>query len=414
MSTKSLARAVERIVTGGDRELYPGEKLLSWIDRAKEADLIRINSFRVSDELKVERSPLLETCIRLVHEGVLDLNWDFHCTECNAVAGTHRHLQEATSGDHCPLCNVDFRNQLDRNVEVTFTPSARLYVVSRKFLDEQTRITVALHKEKKIRFPEVYVSGLDCLHVPLFRQIFETETLSLRESLRIGQVCIMFTDIKGSTALYDRLGDSAAYGMVRDHFDILFRTVEEHDGVIVKTIGDSVMASFKRPADGVAAAVAIQDAFGEYNRRANLRNEILVKVGLHAGSTIMVNLNNRLDYFGQAVNMAARIQNTAEGGEVIISDAVRTDRDAIEGLRGKVANLTKRLVELKGISGSHAVYRLNFIDADGRPGGASQPTQGTLGQAASPRPGGAAASGAAVGAGAAKVPGAAGTARSAR
>ena len=371
MSTKSLAREVERIVTGGDRELYPGEKLVSWIEGAKEADLFRINAFKVAGEIGAERAPLLATCIQLVHEGVLDLNWDFHCTECNAVAVTRRHLQEATAVGHCPLCNVDFRNQLDGNVEVTFTPSARFYVIGRRFLEEQTRITVALHKEKKIRFPEVYVSGLDCLHIPLFRQIFESETLSLRESLRIGQVCIMFTDIKGSTALYDRLGDSAAYGMVRNHFDILFRTVEAHDGVIVKTIGDSVMASFKRPADGVAAAVAIQEALGEFNRRENLRNEILVKVGLHAGSTIMVNLNNRLDYFGQAVNMAARIQNTAEGGEVIISDAVRTDRDAIEGLRGKVANLTKRLVELKGIRGSHAVYRLNFAATAESPAGAT-------------------------------------------
>ncbi len=391
MGTKNLAREIGRIVTGEGRELYPGEKLVSWIGRAKEVDLYRINAFKVADEIAVERAPLLATCIALVHEGVLDLNWDFHCTECNAVAGTHRHLQEVTAVDHCPLCNVDFRNQLDRNVEVTFTPSARFYAVSRRFLDEQTKVTVALHKEKKIRLPEVYVSGLDCLHIPLFRQIFESETLSLRESLRIGQVCIMFTDIKGSTALYDRLGDSAAYGIVRDHFDILFRTVEEHDGVIVKTIGDSVMASFKRPADAVAAAVAIQEAFGEYNRRENLRNEILVKVGLHAGSTIMVNLNNRLDYFGQTVNMAARIENTAEGGEVIISDAVRTDRDVIEGLRGKVANLTKRLVELKGISGSHAVYRLNLAGAYARGDGAARSTPASDGQAAALRGGGAAA-----------------------
>ncbi len=387
MSTKSLARAVERIVKAGDRELYPGAKLVAWLEGAKEADLYRINTFKVAEELGVDRARLLETCIRLVDDKAFELNWDFHCTECNAVAGSHRHLQEATASDHCPLCNVDFRNQLDRNVEVTFTPSPNLYQVGKRFLDEQTRIIVALHKEKKIRLPEIYVSGLDCLQVPLFRQIFETETLSLRESLRIGQVCIMFTDIKGSTALYDRFGDSAAYGLVRDHFDLLFRSIEEHDGVVVKTIGDSVMASFKRPADGVAAALAIQEAFAEFNRRENLRNEILVKVGLHAGSTIMVNLNNRLDYFGQTVNMAARIQNTAEGGEVVISEAIRSDQDVVERLRGRVANLTKRLVELKGISGSHAVYRLNFADRIARGAGEqAHPAPGGRGQDASARP----------------------------
>lgn len=365
MGTRRLAKEIARVVIGGERELYPGSSLVSWFEQAGEEDLYRINAFVVADALKVDRGRLLETFIHLVHERVLDLNWDFHCTECNAVAGSHRHLRQATAQDHCPLCNVDFRNQLDRNVEVTFTPPAELYVVSQRFLDEKTRITVALHKEKKINLPAVFVSGMDCLHVPLFREIFETETLSLRESLRIGQVCIMFTDIKGSTELYDRLGDSAAYGLVRDHFDLLFRAIADHDGVVVKTIGDSVMASFKHPADGVAAALDIQSAFDDFNRRENLRNEILVKVGLHAGSTITVNLNNRIDYFGQTVNMAARIQNTAEGGEVIISEAMRANEEVIARLRGRVANLTKRLVELKGISGSHAVYRLNFADRAG-------------------------------------------------
>jgi hypothetical protein len=125
-------------------------------------------------------------------DGVLDLNGDFHRTECNAVAGSHRHLNEATADGHCPLCKVDFRNTLDRNVEVTFTPTARPWSVDRRFVAEQTRLTVEL--------PDQFVSGMDCLHVPLFREIFETETLSVRESLHVGQVCIMFTDIKG----YDR------------------------------------------------------------------------------------------------------------------------------------------------------------------------------------------------------------------
>jgi class 3 adenylate cyclase len=312
--------------------------------------------------------------IRFVRDGALDLNWDFHCTQCNAVAGSHRHLREATAGDHCPLCNVDFRNDLARNVEVTFTPAAKLYTIDKGFLDEQLRMTVQLHKEKKIRLPAVYVSGLDCLHVPLFREIFETETLSARESLSISHVCIMFTDIKGSTALYDRLGDTAAYGLVRDHFDILFRTVRQNDGVIVKTIGDSVMASFKRPEDGVAAAMGIQAAFNQFNARENLRDEIIVKVGLHAGSTIMVNLNNRLDYFGQAVNKAARIQGTADGGEIIISAEIRRDPGAIERMRGRVKGLSRRLSNLKGISGAQETYRLEFPHRDGQVGPAASPT----------------------------------------
>ncbi|MGO9412444.1 MAG: adenylate/guanylate cyclase domain-containing protein [Spirochaetia bacterium] len=363
MKTKALVKELQRQIKPDVDAHYPGQALVDWFSRGQDADLWRINAFVVAEQLEVDRGKLLATFLRLVREGVLDLSWDFHCTTCNAVAGNHRHLQEATAGGHCPLCNVDFRNDLARNVEVTFTPSANLYTVDRRFLDDQTRITVQLHKEKKIKLPGTYVTGMDCLHVPLFREMFETETLSIRESLSISQVCIMFTDIKGSTALYDRLGDSSAYALVRDHFDILFKAVENHGGVIVKTIGDSVMASFRRPADGVAAAMAIQEGFEEFNRRENLKNEIIVKVGVHAGSTIMVNLNNRLDYFGQVVNMAARIQGTADGGEIIISKDVRSDAGAIERMRGRVRGLTRRLQTLKGISGAQETFRLEFSPA---------------------------------------------------
>jgi class 3 adenylate cyclase len=365
MNTKKLTRAIEEAVREDSEGHFPGKTLVEWFAKATDGELWRINAFVAADGLAVDRKRILATFIRLVNEGVLELNWDFHCTTCNAVAGTHRHLREATAGDHCPLCNMDFRNDLARNVEVTFTPNAKLYAIDPVYIDEQGRLTMQLHKEKRIRLPEVFVSGMDCLHVPLFREIFDTETLSLRESLHVGQVCIMFTDIKGSTALYERLGDSAAYGLIRDHFDVLFRSVEENGGVIVKTIGDSVMASFKRPADGVGAALDIQAAFDDFNMRENLRGQIVVKIGLHAGSSIMVNLNNRLDYFGQVVNMAARILGTADGGDIIISSDIRHDRDANARMRGRVRGVHKRLQRLKGISETQETFRLVFATSDG-------------------------------------------------
>ncbi len=364
MNTRNLSRAVARFAGDDEESLYPGHALVAWIRGAEEDQLHRINVFELADELEVDRKRLLVTFIRLVGAGVMNLNWDFHCTTCNAVAGSHRHLAQATSADHCPLCNVDFRNTLDRNVEVTFTPAENLYQVGSRYLSDLRKRTVALHAAKQIRLPEPFVSGMDCLHVPLFREMFEEETLSLRETLQIKQVCIMFTDIKGSTELYDRFGDTVAYGLIRDHFDILFDRVEQHEGVVVKTIGDAVMASFRRPADGIAAALAIHRAFDEYNRREDIRDQILIKLGLHAGSTIMVNLNNRVDYFGQTVNMAARIQSTAGGGEIVISRAIRADEESISLLRGGISSLTKRVVALKGITEPQTVYRLNFRESE--------------------------------------------------
>ena len=85
----------------------------------------------------------------------------------------------------------------------------------------------------------------------------------------------MFTDIKGSTALYERVGDGRAYEIVRDHFSELTDAVRLNNGAIVKTIGDAVMACFTTPADAVRAALAVQEgrrAFGE------LEEEVILKI----------------------------------------------------------------------------------------------------------------------------------------
>lgn len=373
MKTRNLLKAIGRFERTNPSVAPLARPLRTWVERAGDAELWRMNAFEVADELALDRRQLLETLTTLASAGVFELSWDFHCTSCNAVAATHHHLDEVQAVDHCPLCDVDFRNDLIRNVEVTFTPAPRHYTVGQRFLDREARHTEALHRTKEIRLPEPYVRGIDCLHLPLFREIFESETLSLPESLRIGHVCIMFTDIKGSTALYDRLGDSAAYGLVRTHFEVLFEKIAAHNGTVIKTIGDAVMASFIRASDGVRAAVAIQEAFRALNSRKALRNEILVKIGLHTGSTIMVNLNNRLDYFGQTVNLAARVQESAGGGEVLVSQAVRRDGEAMGELRGRVSSLTRRRLELKGIRAEQTVYRLNFgeeapVEQERRPG----------------------------------------------
>ena len=112
------------------------------------------------------------------------------------------------------------------------------------------------------------------------------------------------------------------------------------------------------PAAGVAAALAIQAAFRDFNTRKTRKDDIEVKIGLHAGSTIMVNLNNRIDYFGQVVNMAARIQGTAGGGEIVISSEIRKDAASVGTMRGRVKGLTRRLETLKGITRAQETYRL--------------------------------------------------------
>jgi class 3 adenylate cyclase len=128
----------------------------------------------------------------------------------------------------------------------------------------------------------------------------------------------VFTDIRGSTAMYERCGDSDAYAIVREHFRILTRVVSEHHGGVVKTIGDAVMATFPVATDAVAAALGAHVAFDAFNRGHEGR-EISIKIGVHRGPCLAVCSNDRLDYFGRTVNMAARIQGLSQGGDVVLS-----------------------------------------------------------------------------------------------
>jgi class 3 adenylate cyclase len=160
-----------------------------------------------------------------------------------------------------------------------------------------------------------------------FRDLFSDAVLRPGDRVEIRRIALMFTDIKGSTELYNRVGDAQAYGWVREHFAVLAGAVRRHDGAVVKTIGDAVMAAFNNPLDALSAALAIRDDIAAFNRRLAVPGEfgevaLIVKLGLHCGPCIAVTLNDRLDYFGGTVNLAARLQSEGRGGDIVLSEAM--------------------------------------------------------------------------------------------
>jgi class 3 adenylate cyclase len=157
----------------------------------------------------------------------------------------------------------------------------------------------------------------------------------------------MFTDLKGSTELYDVLGDAAAYNLVRDHFAFLLDRVQRNHGFVVKTVGDAVMAAFSRPDDAVRAALAIQDDIATFNA-AHAATPIMVKLGVHAGSCIAVTTGDTLDYFGATVNIAARLEHQCRGGEVIVSETVAKDAETGAALADRT--LLEETATLRGVS----------------------------------------------------------------
>src|SRR5204862_5761002 len=134
--------------------------------------------------------------------------------------------------------------------------------------------------------------------------------LDVAQRLKITSLTFLFTDLRGSTELYERVGDLVAFDLVQAHFQVLNEIVGAEAGAVVKTIGDAVMATFPTPDRAVAAALRMRDAMRELNAERG-GEDLLLKIGIHEGPCLAVTLNDRQDYFGQTVNIASRVQNLA-------------------------------------------------------------------------------------------------------
>ncbi|MEO6207600.1 MAG: DUF5939 domain-containing protein, partial [Candidatus Limnocylindrales bacterium] len=143
-----------------------------------------------------------------------------------------------------------------------------------------------------------------------FHDLFRAEVFQESEGFGVKDVTILFTDLKGSTQLYQREGDLNAYALVREHYGILSHAVSEQHGAVIKTIGDAIMATFDRPVDAVAAGLEMLRELPRMNT-SPVHGDLVLKVGVHHGAAISVTLNDRVDYFGQTVNIAARVQSSA-------------------------------------------------------------------------------------------------------
>lgn len=190
-----------------------------------------------------------------------------------------------------------------------------------------------------------------------FRQLFSSEVLAPGMGVSVRNLTFLFSDLQGSTMMYDSIGDAPAYARVRDHFSVMRATIGRWRGALVKTIGDAVMAVFPSTEDAIAAALEIQREFtaGEI---ALGRPALRVKLGLHRGPSIAVNANDLLDYFGSTVNIAARVQNESIGGDIVVTDEIMGDLGVRRVLEQADLGVEPFQRELKGVSKQFTLYRL--------------------------------------------------------
>ncbi len=143
-----------------------------------------------------------------------------------------------------------------------------------------------------------FVTGKMILNNQLFRELFLVDNLPDDLSMKIQDITLLFTDLKGATELYDKTGDIYAYRLVKKHFRILQKIVNTYNGGIVKTMGDAIVASFNDARSGLDAASAMVKEINAFNSTAsNMDHSLGLKIGLHRGEVIAVKANQTLDYF---------------------------------------------------------------------------------------------------------------------
>src|SRR6202166_3981976 len=213
----------------------------------------------------------------------------------------------------------------------------------------------ALHKLLGKRKP--FLTAKRMLTNQTFRDVFKADNLKTNQPLKIPSLTFLFTDLKGSTALYERVGDLAAFDLVRAHFHALLEIISSEKGAVVKTIGDAVMATFIRPEHALAAALRMRSAMAALNTKRGTE-DLVVKIGIHEGPCLAVMLNERQDYFGQTVNIAARVQGLATSQSIHVTGGM-VDAPAVTAILDKEAiKPIQKQAALRGIADKIVVYEI--------------------------------------------------------
>lgn len=170
------------------------------------------------------------------------------------------------------------------------------------------------------------------------------------------ELAILFSDVSGSTRLYERLGDSVARPLIAACIDQMAKAVTDNGGIVIKTIGDEVMCTLPTADAAAAAAVQIQEQIADGIEIDNKVHAITIRIGFHFGPVI----HEKGDVFGDAVNIAARMAALAKGGQLITT---KETVDAMSPLHSSNSRLLDRLT-VKGKRETIDIYELVWQEED--------------------------------------------------
>lgn len=355
-STRNRLKALERLKRHGFNEAALAT-LSEFIARASDHELYQANPRHWADRLGLDERTMLTLIVAGVAEGLFDLDWQTVCPICKYYGRTASSLGGVTQLHYCDNCDHNFDAYLDEEIIVAVSVNETL-----RRLSPTRRLDPVFRELVNARYGRV--PALALINVPTFRELVSQQTLPEGQWLGVKRLAICFSDLRGSTALYHKVGDAQAYRWVCEHFKVLFDAAARHNGNAVKTIGDGVMGVFADPLDALRSIADALAGLAALNTRIGLTGDdrLTLKIGLHAGPCIVVMLNGRLDYFGETVNIAARLGELAKGADVVLSHTILDDPNACV-LAEDLGHVDPMVAKLRGLPENFELHRLTLSQA---------------------------------------------------
>ncbi|HUM67292.1 MAG TPA: adenylate/guanylate cyclase domain-containing protein [Chloroflexota bacterium] len=331
------------------------EALELFVAKAANRELIKANPRYLAERMGLPEKDALHLLVTAVAGGLFTLGWRITCPACGAGSQPAVNLAEIDSQAQCHYCHFQFVPHLDDEISVTAT--AVLRPSESQNDDPSFRADVDARLGK--------TPALALINVPGFRQLIYNQTVPEGQWLGVKQLVIFFSDLRQSTAFYHRRGDAEAYHWVNEHFRVMFAAVEQFGGTAVKTIGDGIMGVFTEPVGALKAIATGMEGLARLNNMGGLADgdRLVLKVGMHQGSCIVVTLNGRLDYFGETVNIASRLAGLAKGSDVVLSPEVVADAGVCQ-LAESLGALHPFTSQLSGLPDCFDLFRLTLKPAN--------------------------------------------------
>lgn len=204
------------------------------------------------------------------------------------------------------------------------------------------------------------VLGRLLLGLPDFVALFGTEAPATGVQLSVGTMAVLFTDVVGSTELYEALGDARAFALVQRHWRLCERAAARHKGTVLKTLGDGLFCCFASLGDAAAAALEMMAAAEQL---AGDGHRFAIRAAIHAGPAYLVRASERLDLFGTTVNLASRLLTVAAGSQLAMVAASAQHPGVAAVLEDTGALLQSTEARLRGLRGTYAVAIATRVDA---------------------------------------------------